>query len=121
MAEPLTPVQLDEYQDLADTATPGPWHLTNTCEIAAPLTNDTIADVWEPTQASRNGEFIAAARTAVPALLADNHRLRAQVVFLLGAMARKDTHTGDAEEALRAFLTGDEQPEDDDESAPVRP
>ncbi len=81
---PPTPQQLDEYAALDAAATPGPWHLTDADTIVAPLTAETIADVWEPTQASRNGEFIEAARTAVPALLADNHRLRDRIAELEG-------------------------------------
>ena len=75
---PLTDQQLDEYAALADAATPGPWHLTDSDAIVAPLTQQHVADVWEPTAASRNGEFIEAARTAVPALLAEVRRLRQQ-------------------------------------------
>jgi len=75
----LTAQQLDEIQARADAATPGPWHLTDADTIVAPLTADEIADVWEPTQASRNGEFIENARTDVPALLNEVRRLRAEL------------------------------------------
>lgn len=71
--------QLDHLTALADAATPGPWHLTDSSAIVAPLTADTIADVWEPTAASRNGEFIEAAREALPALVAEVRRLRAEL------------------------------------------
>lgn len=75
-----TDQQLDHLTALADAATPGPWHLTDSSAIVAPLTADTIADVWEPTAESRNGEFIEAMSPEVAkALVAEVSRLRAEL------------------------------------------
>ena len=77
---PPTDQQLDEYEALADAATAGPWHLTDSDAIVAPLTGVKVADVWEPTGASRNGEFIEAMSPEVAkALVAEVRRLRAEL------------------------------------------
>lgn len=83
MTDPLTDQQLAHYTELEAAATPGPWHLTDAGAIVAPLSSDEIADVWEPTQASRNGEFIEGARKAMPVLLAEIRRLRAELATAL--------------------------------------
>lgn len=82
MTSPLTDQQLAHYAELEAAATPGPWHATDAGAIVAPLSSDEIADVWEPTQASRNGEFIEGAREAVPVLLAEVRRLRFRIAEL---------------------------------------
>lgn len=74
---PLTDGRLTELDELHAAATAGPWSYTDSAAIIAPLTETLIADVWEPTAASRNGEFIEAAREAMPALVAEVRRLRA--------------------------------------------
>jgi hypothetical protein len=43
-------------------------------------------------------------------MAAEIRRLRDQVQFLLAAMARQSAESGTGEEALREFLTGDDQP-----------
>lgn len=103
---PLTEQQLADIQARVDAATAGPWHFTDADSIVAPLTADSIADVWEPTSASRNGEFIEAAREDVRALLAEVRRLTAQRQFLLGQLAARDAESGRGDEAVRAFLAG---------------
>jgi hypothetical protein len=103
---PPTNQQLDDIEARANAATPGPWHLTDADTIVAPLSTDTIADVWEPTGMSRNGEFIEAAREAVPALVAEVRRLQTQRRILLGQLARKDAESGAGDKALREFLGG---------------
>jgi hypothetical protein len=87
MTTPLTPQQLDEIEQRANAATPGPW-TTDGWEIyqgggsSAP---DLMAWAGETCRAddydgSRNdADFIAHARTDVPALLAEIRRLRAEV------------------------------------------
>lgn len=80
MTDRLTDQQLAQYETLANAATPGPWHLTDADAIVAPLTGIHVADVWEPTAAIRNGEFIEAAREALPALVAEVHRLRTRTL-----------------------------------------
>lgn len=78
----ITDQQLDEYDELCAAATPGPWAHTDSSAIVAPLSADKIADVWEPTGLSRNGDFIETARTAMPALIAKVRRLQARVAEL---------------------------------------
>ena len=80
--QPITDQQLDEYDELCAAATPGPWAHTDSSAIVAPLSADKIADVWEPTGLSRNGDFIETARTAMPALIAEVRRLQALVAEL---------------------------------------
>lgn len=80
MPSPLTDQQLDDLDALCADTTPGPWSHTDSGAIVAPLTQQHIADVWEPTAASRNGEFIEAARDAVPALVAEVRCLRARTL-----------------------------------------
>lgn len=75
----LTDQQLDNLDEITNSATPGPWHLTDSGAIVAPLTQQHVADVWEPTAVSRNGEFIEAARDALPALVAEVRRLSAEL------------------------------------------
>lgn len=74
-----TTQQLDEIETRANAATAGPWTCSESGTVTAPLTVDDIADVWEPTHATRNAEFITAARTDVPALLDEVRRLRAEL------------------------------------------
>ena len=83
-AEPMSPERLAEIRARVDAATPGPWHLDDDgAEIKTP-DHGTIADIWEPTQESRNGEFIAGARTDVPDLLAENDRLTTELAKYVG-------------------------------------
>ncbi|MPY47091.1 hypothetical protein [Streptomyces acidicola] len=53
-------------------------------------------------------ELMAAARDDVPALVAEVRRHRAQIRFLLAAIARKDARSGEADRRLREFLSGEE-------------
>lgn len=82
--EPITDAELAEWKALADAATPGPWkHVTG--EDAEPMWdvcicgsgNDGVdhaiyadSDKPELTSADADAAFIAAARTALPRLLA---------------------------------------------------
>lgn len=67
-------LDLDELERLANDATPGPWTLTARGGIRHD--EEYIVD---PNSVALNcdGRFIAAARTAVPALIAEARRLRA--------------------------------------------
>ncbi|MCX3064240.1 hypothetical protein [Streptomyces beihaiensis] len=105
--EPVTDEELDELDELAQAATPGPWfvrhlddehamnlvavstmpdtglgerwpHFDHRETVAATLVQspryvDTADERWD-----ENARFIAAAREAVPRLLAEIRRLRAQ-------------------------------------------
>ena len=73
-----------EIGSLADVATPGPWHALHGKAVVF-YTDPSLIDVagniclapdGPQAQVRRNLEFIAAARTAVPALLADLDRAR---------------------------------------------
>lgn len=76
---PLTDQQLADIRQRAEAATPGPWHLDEDDAEIWSADHSMVADIWEPTHASMNGEFIAHARQDVPALLAEVARLRAQL------------------------------------------
>jgi hypothetical protein len=84
----MTDVDLDDMQRFADTASPGPWELS-AGELLRPEQGGgfTIVDRFQPPidgdwqQATDNRMFIAAARGAVPALIA---RLRAAETNLEG-------------------------------------
>ena len=102
--QPITDQQLDEYDELCAAATPGPWAHTDSSAIVAPISADKIADVWEPTGLSRNGDFIETARTAMPALIAEVRRLQQQRKYLLTQLAKKDAESGRGDAALREFL-----------------
>lgn len=78
MSDRLTDQQLNDIDDLCANTTPGPWSHTDSGAIVAPLTQQHIADVWEPTAATRNGDFMEAARDALPALTDEVRRLRAR-------------------------------------------
>lgn len=84
MNQTVTQQQLDDIEARHNAATKGPWHLTDADTIVAPLTGETIADVWEPTQTSRNGEFIENAPEDIAALFAEVRRLTARVTELEG-------------------------------------
>ncbi|MCX5522239.1 hypothetical protein OG342_05070 [Streptomyces bobili] len=88
--QPITDQQLNEYDDLCAAATPGPWAHTDSSAIVAPLSADKIADVWEPTGLSRNGDFIEATRTAMPALIAEVRRLQAELAAVTALCDEQD-------------------------------
>jgi len=124
---PLTEQELDEIAARATAATPGPWrnhdtHLGQYGYAATVLSgegNDTDLHAWLPTMSqtpwdeTRNvwadAAFVAAARTDVPALLAEVARLKGQRKYLIGQLAKRDAESGRADEAVRQFLAG-EQP-----------
>jgi hypothetical protein len=118
-SQPLTEEQLAAIEARLNAATPGSWHLTDADTVVAPLTSVTIADVWEPTAATRNGEFIETAPTDVRALLDEIARLKGQRRYLIGQIAKKDAKSGDADRAVTAFLTGGEQPEPEPAATPL--
>jgi hypothetical protein len=86
MTERPTDAQLQEWQALADAATPGTWGK----EYSAVTANERITHIAHADPMG-NGEadaaFIAAARAAVPALLAEVQRLRAQNTALRDVLA----------------------------------
>ena len=87
MTDTMTPERLDEIEARANAATPGPWewhpYMGSGATLAKPnhpfheLNILKTTDDWPPVAA--DAEFIAAARTDVPALLAEVRRLQAAV------------------------------------------
>lgn len=74
----MTPARLDEITALADAATPGPWqaYFDGDRIIRWLEDNDFEYIVDEPVENRENARFIAAARTAVPELIAEVRRAR---------------------------------------------
>jgi hypothetical protein len=95
---PITGAELDNLQALADAATPGPWlyqdYFSNvytdytgiTVHIAKCNSQQIDNGVSE---ADANAKFIAAARVAVPRLIAEVRRMRAEVKQLNAALEDK--------------------------------
>jgi hypothetical protein len=84
---PLTDQQLDDYDRLAQAATPGPW-CTDAWEIYQGAEYQPGLSMWigetcrgtsSPVQDRTDAEFVAHARTAMPALVAEVRRLRTVV------------------------------------------
>lgn len=83
----LTNEQLAEWQAFCDAATPPPWFVVgSTDEDGAPLLDDDgnvvlVGVGWEAPHDAREADcrFVAAAREALPVLLAEARRLRALV------------------------------------------
>ncbi|WP_282790859.1 hypothetical protein [Streptomyces sp. CC224B] len=110
---PLTSEQLDQIEARATAATPGPW-CTDSWEIyqgaeyqpgVSPWIGETCRGTSSLRQDCADAVFVAAARTDVPALLAEVRRLRAQRKYLVGQLAKRDAETGRGDQALRDFLT----------------
>ena len=94
----MTQQELDALKALADAATPGPWEseLTGGCYTvwgkADAMGYDGIVttDYLNPRlDDSSNAAFIAAARAAVPALLAEVERLREELDDYADAIAHE--------------------------------
>jgi hypothetical protein len=76
------PLDLDTLEALANAATPGPWYYMTSGHRPVisgftPYPHGTV--LWAPRWDARNSDlaFIAVARTALPALIAEVRRLRA--------------------------------------------
>lgn len=78
----LSSQRIDEIETRANAATPGPWTVSEDYSDVLGPDGEQLASYWNPTSATRNGEFIAHARTDVPVLLAEIRRLRALVAEL---------------------------------------
>jgi hypothetical protein len=88
MTQPLTEQQLDDIEARAAAATPGPW-CTDSWEIyqgteylpgISLWIGETCRGTSTPEQDRNDAAFVAAARTDVPALLAEIRRLRAELI-----------------------------------------
>lgn len=84
MTEPLTTQQLDEIRAVTDAATPGPWlvetHAPTLARLVVSEDRTLVIDFgYVGNRTQKDAAFVAAARTVVPALLADNQHLRQQL------------------------------------------
>lgn len=77
MRDHLTDGQLDAMQASADQATPGPWEIIGGYQYVTGV-DVVIGAIDEGCIRLRDAEFIAHARTDVPALIAEVRRLREQ-------------------------------------------
>ena len=98
-----TPEQRTEWQTLADAATPGPWYsqendliggfcVMPTDSPPSQVRACTIADFTS----AKDSRFIAAAREAMPALLAEVAQLQSEVATLRTALRQTVGHTQSA-------------------------
>jgi len=71
----MTEEDLDKLEQLSTVATPGPW-VADMAGIRAP-NHDSVADAWSDNP--HDAAFIAASREAIPALIAEVRRLRAEI------------------------------------------
>lgn len=85
---------LDELQQLADAATEGPWEAGSarfgrdhqeTPYVAPGVGSDVVAQCYASRRATHDAAFIAAARSAVPALLARVRELEAALAAPVAA------------------------------------
>lgn len=125
----MTPDELARLKALADAATPGPWRVVPPCphpidesgDCGCFRGGDVVALPGEP---AADADFTAAARTAVPALIAEVARLRAVLRQIAeGDLPHEqwcDTQSdcGHAKAAARAALPP--EPEDEDERSVSR-
>lgn len=112
------PLNLDAIEAREKAATPGPW-CTDSWEIYQGTEYEPGLSMWigetcrgtsSPEQDRADAEFVAHARTDVPAMADEIRRLRQQRAYLLDQLAKKDARTGAATTALREFLVADDQP-----------
>ena len=79
----MTQQELDALKALADSATPGPWEEVATSGewwITGPdIFQDAVMRIDDAELSQVDAAFIAAARAAVPALIAEVERLRAAI------------------------------------------
>lgn len=81
-ANPPTEQQLDEITARINAATPGPWTVSEDYTDIVGPDGSQLASYWDPTSETRNGWFIAHARTDVRVLLAELRRARDRVTEL---------------------------------------
>jgi hypothetical protein len=66
---------LDELQWLCNAATPGPWTIDESGDGVVAQNGNPIAETWGGTRRLGDARFIAAARYALPRLIAELRRL----------------------------------------------
>jgi hypothetical protein len=81
MQQSIAPQQLNTWKQLASAATPGPWQVDSTAQGPAVIVDadEYVCTTWEDSEFDQEADaaFIAAAREAVPALIAEVERLTA--------------------------------------------
>ena len=109
---PPTTEHLAEIEARATAATEGPW-CTDAWEIyqgtqyvpgISMWIGETCRGTSTPEQDQADAAFVAAARTDVPALIAEVARLKGQRKYLLTELAKRDAESGRGNEALREFF-----------------
>lgn len=107
----LSPGREQEIRAREQAATPGPWE-SDGAEIYGTLGGVLMIDLWvgetldidNQEQSNADAAFIAAARSAVPVLLAEVDRLRAQVVELEAQAEKVAAFCGQRAEYITALL-----------------
>lgn len=93
MTPDMPPEQLAEIKARADRATPGPWHKVSDCPHPSELCSGCsetwtgVREAYAPGDSEReyeNADFIAHARSDIPALIAALEEAQADVQSLLG-------------------------------------
>lgn len=99
----MTPAELATIEALANAATPGPWRVDRGDVVAdEPCVGVVgIAEVMGAREEA-DATFIAAARQAVPALVAEARRLRAELAELSDESDTNEAHAQQAEEQRQA-------------------
>ena len=107
-----SPLNLAHIEARTNAATEGPW-CTDAWEIYQGTEYQPGLSMWigetcrgtsTPEQDQADAAFVAAARTDVPALIAEVRRLQAQRTYLLAQLAKRDAESGRGDAALREFL-----------------
>jgi len=107
----VTPEQLAEWAALTDAATMGPWEVRR---LSWPQDSRDASDIVSPFGVISDAEnmpkaadaaFIAAARAAVPALIAEVQRLRAAVKYT-EQLAERELYRQECEYALWDVMDG---------------
>lgn len=79
----ITPEQLAEWRSRAEAATPGPWAVhVRRIDMDGVRTEDGVSLVVDAVEYDPDAPFIAVAREAVPALIAEVERLQAEMQLM---------------------------------------
>jgi hypothetical protein len=90
-----TPLDLDAIERRANAATPGPWDCYSDDENTYAVQESDDGDmICEAMESLKNANFIAHARTDVPALIAEVRNLRAKLAHLRALLDLHDAMRG---------------------------
>ena len=105
MTDPMTPERMAEIEARANAATPGPWEAWDRgIGFEVHVNGEELNSEFRETFRQADAEFIAEARTDVPALLAEVRRLQAAVERV------RELHVPDGEGFCRACDYGTQHP-----------